>query len=274
MSRERFWRWLFEAVRQQRARLDPLMQRPRFARLAYRGYERVLALSERSAGPDAGLPVPPALLRVGVIGVPPRESFLQTGREAAASLTGLFARSGLELADSRALLDFGCGCGRVARHWRLPDVDVHGCDYNPELIGWVAANLPHVTALRNGPEPPAPYPDERFGAIYAISVLTHLGPEAQRAWIGDLARILRPGGRLLFTTHGDTLAHLLDNDERARYDEGLPVTRYIGAAGSNLCAAFHPRAWVETLTAGLHVELVHEGGAPGLGEQDVWIVSR
>lgn len=257
--------------------MAPVLRRTRLAGPAFRAYERVLAGTERgSEEPDEGLPVPPAHLRVVVGGVPPREGFLASGRSAADALEDLFGKSGLALREAESVLDFGCGCGRITRHWRrLAGVDVHGCDYNPRLVEWSAANLPHVTTVKNGLRPPAPYPDERFDAIYAISVFTHLPEELQHAWIADLARMLRPEGRLLFTTHGAPMAGVLLAEERVRFDAGEFVVRFEQQAGSNLCNAFHPDTWVrEQLVRELTVDLHQPGGAPGLGDQDIWVVRR
>jgi len=111
----------------------------------------------------------------------------------------------MRLTELDAILDFGVGCGRVARHWAGSGVDVHGCDYNPVLVEWCRRNLPHVTAASNGLDPPLSYENERFDFVYALSVFTHLTERQQRLWITELRRVTRPGGLVLFTTHGPAL---------------------------------------------------------------------
>jgi SAM-dependent methyltransferase len=258
--------------------LAPLLRRTGLSGPLFRGYERLMAVGERGAEPpDEGLPVPPPHLRVVAVGVPPREGFLASGKSAATAISELFARSGLELASAGAMLDFGCGCGRILRHWReLDGTEQHGCDYNPLLISWAEHNLPHVRAVRNDLGPPAPYPAGRFDAIYAVSVFTHLHRDLQFAWMHDLVRILRGGGRLLFTTHGAAMAGGLLEAERERFDAGDLVVRFDQYAGSNLCNAFHPPSWVRDAltTEGLEIDLFQPGGAPGLGDQDVWIARK
>jgi SAM-dependent methyltransferase len=255
----------------------PALARTHLARPAFRVYERLLALGERGEdAPDDGLPVPTAHLRVLVNGSPSRSDFLGSGHAAASSISACFADAGHDLARAEALLDFGCGCGRVARHWRgLDSVAVHGCDFNAELVDWTSANLPFVATRRNELAPPAPFADDRFEAIYAISVLTHLTEELHHAWLADLRRMLRPGGRLLFTTHGVGTTEALLPEERARFDRGELLVRFDGDAGSNLCSAFHPEAWVRgMIEPHLDVELFRPGGAPGLGAQDVWVARK
>jgi SAM-dependent methyltransferase len=173
------------------------------------------------------------------------------------------------------VLDFGVGCGRVARHWRAVEGPrFHGTDYNPELVRWCRDNLGFLTVERNDPEPPTGYADDSFDVIYAISVLTHLPITMQLAWMAEFARMLRPGGRLLVTAHGHaTIPHMLPG-ERELFERGEPVVRHGKAPGSNLCVTYHPRSWFEAnLTAGLDVLAVHEGGAPGLGSHDLYVLT-
>lgn len=55
-----------------------------------------------------------------------------------------------------------------------------------------------------------------FDAIYCVSLFTHLDEPAQDKWLAELARILKPGGIFVTTTHGRlatsscTLAELAD----------------------------------------------------------------
>src|SRR5438105_836309 len=88
-------------------------------------------------------PIPPPDLVFLVAGTENVEWFLKSGRMSADCLTELLKAHGVDIDDLAAILDFGCGCGRVLRHfWRLPGRPMHGVDYNPKLIEWGRRNLP------------------------------------------------------------------------------------------------------------------------------------
>ena len=159
----------------------------------YHAYERVRSLRGSEDGEvDAdGLPVPPPRLRVEVAGTAGLEWFLDSGRQQAGIIRSAAERNGAPLESAGSLLDFGCGCGRVLRHWAgLEGPAIHGSDFNERLVGWCAANLPFVTASVNELEPPLRYDDEQFDLVYAISVFTHLPHDLERAWIDELSRIM------------------------------------------------------------------------------------
>jgi SAM-dependent methyltransferase len=244
----------------------------------YRAYERVRSVHGPGAGEiDAGgLPVPPPRLRVEVAGTPGLEWFLESGRRQAGIIRAAAERNGAPLETTGRLLDFGCGCGRVLRHWAALDSEVHGSDYNERLVGWCAAHLPFVRASLNRLRPPLLYEDGMFGLVYAISVFTHLPGDLERGWIEELSRITAPGGLILLTTHGDSYADRLDADERARYDSGEPVVRWPTVAGSNLCTTFHPEPYVRTQFApDLELlELTPDGGTVGSRQQDLVVFRK
>src|SRR5437867_62653 len=122
----------------------------------YRAYERVRSIRNSEDGQvDAGgLPVPPPRLRAEVAGTPGLEWFLDSGRQQADIIRSGAERHGAPLETTGQMLDFGCGCGRVLRHWAGVDgPEIFGTDYNERLVGWCAANLPFVTASVNQLEP-------------------------------------------------------------------------------------------------------------------------
>ena len=245
----------------------------------YRAYEGVR--SARGSGGSSldagGLPVPPPKLRVQVAGTPGLEWFLESGRQQAEIIRSAAERNGAGLGELEGMLDFGCGCGRVLRHWAdVEGPEIHGSDFNERLVKWCAANLPFVTASGNELEPPLAYEPDRFDLLYAVSVFTHLPRDLERAWIDELSRIVKPGGVLVLTTHGDSYADRLDPDERAEYDAGQPVVRWPRIAGSNLCTAFHPETYVrERLAPRLELlEFSPEGGTVGSRRQDLAVFRK
>lgn len=106
------------------------------------------------------------------------------------------------------LLDWGCGCGRVTSFFLkyLPAADLHACDIDPEAIAWCRENLSSGRFSVIDSLPPTPYPDSHFEVVISYSVLTHLTQEHQRRWLGEIERVLAPGGLFLATVHGDFAA--------------------------------------------------------------------
>jgi SAM-dependent methyltransferase len=158
-----------------------------------------------------------------------------------------------------SLLDFGCGCGRVARYWaNLEGPAIHGVDTSASLVRWCRRNLTFMEATRIDPLPPLPRPSAQFDLVYALSVFTHLPEEAGRAWMEELVRALRPGGLLLFTVHGERFIRDLTDAQKARFHSGQIVfTEPPEFAGTNRYGAFHPPDYVSgQLLRGVGVELL------------------
>ncbi len=123
-------------------------------------------------------------------------------------------RLGYGLSGGQRVLDFGCGCGRTLQ-WLVGDgVELHGVDVDRDAIEWCRAHLKGAHFAATSPEPPLPYPDEHFGAIYCLSVFTHLDERMQDLWLAELSRLLKPGGVLLLSVHGDAAAKALNPTDR------------------------------------------------------------
>jgi ubiquinone/menaquinone biosynthesis C-methylase UbiE len=107
---------------------------------------------------------------------------------------------------SGKILDWGSGHGRVIRHFEEvgPDVELYGVDIDADNIHWAADHLPNVRCTHGPLMPPLPFADSTFNLVFGISVMTHLTPAVQAAWLAEIQRVLRPGGMALLTFSGDT----------------------------------------------------------------------
>lgn len=217
------------------------------ARLRYRRDRTLRRSNARLAsrpGPD-GLPLPPPRLVYAVSNSFDVEAFFRDGERAARSLAALLERNGVEIASARAILDFGCGCGRILRHWKgCRATEVHGTDANPRLVAWCRDNLTFARFEVNGLVPPLDLPASHFDVALAASVFTHLPVDLQMRWLDELARVIRPGGVLVATLMGRGYQQVLRPDEARLFDRGEVVVRQGWLAGSNHCAVFHPEVWV------------------------------
>jgi SAM-dependent methyltransferase len=202
--------------------------------------------------------------------------FLEVGLLAATSMRAVLERNGVLIELLGAILDFGCGAGRVMRHWSTLDGPaLHGSDYNPALVAWCEANLPFASYCVNRLCGPLAYSDASFDLVYAFSVFTHLDETGQAFWMAELARVLKPGGVLFFTTHGEHYVPGLPAADQARFRRGELVVHGSRRLGSNACAAFHPESYVRgTLARGFDVlEFVPEG-AKGNPCQDAYLLRK
>lgn len=193
--------------------------------------------------PD-GLPLPPAEF---VFLISARRDidafqFLEFGRDDAAEIVSTLSRNGIEIDQLEAILEFGCGCGRITRFFHfLKKAKVYGTDYNYRLIDWCRQCLPFAEFETNELSPPLVYRDTQFDFIYAYSVFTHLTESLQHGWLAELSRVLKPGGHLFLTTMGAAFA-------QEQFAAGQLVIMDPELAGENACCAFHPYLYVkETL---------------------------
>jgi SAM-dependent methyltransferase len=225
-----------------------------------------------------GVPVPPSELIHLVSGSTNAVWFLQGGYLAAQSIRDTLERNSLSLDNFAAVLDLGCGCGRVLRHMMdLKPGALHGTDYNHALIDWCQENLPDIHLSVNDLDPPLPYKDDQFDFIYALSVFTHLPESLQSGWIRELARVTKYGGYLLFTVHGESYRFDLSIEEQLRFHANRLVVKYSDHAGSNLCGAYHSPDYVRSeFIKGTNYRVVDHipQGAKGNPHQDIYLLCK
>jgi len=220
------------------------------------------------------LPLPPPALRFLVAGTADPSWFLRSGKLSVDTLVELLEKQGKSLGRFQAVLDHGCGCGRVLRYLdTLPPGRLHGCDVNSLAIRWCQNNLLHATCDVNGFEPPLPYPDRKFDLVYSWSIFTHFPEPLQAIWMEELRRILVPGGYLVMSLHGDSYLPHLTELQRQQYAQGQLVVKDSDMPGSNFCAAFHPETYVRNVLArGFDVADFIPKGAKGNPTQDVYLL--
>lgn len=148
-----------------------------------------------------------------------------------------------------AILDYGCGYGRVMEELEGHGFDnLTGVDASPAMIERAHHLHPamHFSLLEAPPR--SPYPDASFDMVLLIAVLTCVpSDEAQHRLIAELDRILKPGGILYISDL------LLQADERNRTRYYRDADRYgsygVFETGDGAVCRHHSREWLSTLLA-------------------------
>jgi len=114
--------------------------------------------------------------------------------------------AGLALDSSTKALDFGFGWGRISRVFmeKLSLDNIHGLDVDPSFVDLTRELTGSDKFELCAPFPPTPYAPASFDIVYLYSVFSHLSEAACQAWMQEFARILRPGGMVVFTTRHDS----------------------------------------------------------------------
>lgn len=226
-------------------------------------------------GAPDGLPLPSPWMVYLVGGLFDLRDYYDNGALGASCIREILRKNGYDIASFGSILDFGCGCGRVMRQWKsLEGPRLYGSDYNPYLIGWCGKSLPFaefsVNSLRSG----LPYEEGKFDFVYVISVFTHLDDSLQGFWMDEMRRVIRPGGLMYLTLHGESYLGGLGPDDRRRFENGGLVVVGDSFSGSNSCAVFHPADYVRNkLARGFEiVEFVPMGARDA--KQDVYLLKR
>lgn len=126
-----------------------------------------------------------------------------------------FIDAEMPLPEAGTLLDFGCSSGRALRVLAAyrPGADSVGCDPNAGAIAWASEHLPMARFFTSPTAPPLELADASVDRAYAISIWSHFDASSALTWLGEMHRVIKPGGGLLVTTHGlDTLGVQLRQD--------------------------------------------------------------
>ena len=143
---------------------------------------------------------PPEHLMQNVSGLTSRADFAAHGVTIFKAVQDASPRA---LSSFGSVLDFGCGCGRLARMFKGHPGRLAGCDVDARHVEWVNANLPNMLAFCTVPNAVLPFADSCFDCIISISVFTHLDEAAQHFYLRELTRCSRPGSYLFLTIHGE-----------------------------------------------------------------------
>lgn len=216
-------------------------------RYQLRDIRRALSLKEFLANIRYGkirtvpCPIPSSYLRVLAIASANLHWYLDYGKRNAAAIFETLAQCGVDHTGFGTILDFGCGAGRIIRH--VPSwvgSDLWGADYNRSAISWCKRNLAFAEFIHNGSLPPLPFRDHFFDFVYSMSVFTHLTEEAERLWIRELNRVIRPGGCFMLTLRGKRYIGKLNDHEQGAFNMGKIVVRNPDETGKNQCDSYHP----------------------------------
>ncbi len=225
---------------------------------------------------DDGLPLPPpGLCFRSAISYDPAH-FLSSGVIGAEAVEGLLEGVGRLLSVFGTVLDFGCGCCRVSRHLmkKMPDASFQGTDIDERAVRWVNSNIPRmkVTVMSQGD--PLPYGEGTFDLVMAVAVFPLLNAEHQLFYLGEIRRVLAPGGILLLTLKGAGRRHELSPEARTWFDAGQAVVVEPESSGSIYCLAYHPEVFVRNTLVADYETLDFKPRGSADTSQDSWILRK
>ncbi|AOZ01958.1 SAM-dependent methyltransferase [Cupriavidus sp. USMAHM13] len=100
------------------------------------------------------------------------------------------------------LLDVGVGGGRTVPMLRALSQDYVAIDYTPEMVEICRRNHPGVAVHQMDARDLSAFPDDHFGLVmFSFNGIDAVDPAGRAAILREFARVLRPGGLLLFSTH-------------------------------------------------------------------------
>jgi ubiquinone/menaquinone biosynthesis C-methylase UbiE len=104
------------------------------------------------------------------------------------------------------VLDVGCGRGEILRHCARLGADAYGVDYAPvaiELASRVVAEgggAPGKMGVSQADAKRLPFPGEHFDRVLMFDVVEHLYPWELEQSLGEIRRVLKPGGAFIVHT--------------------------------------------------------------------------
>jgi SAM-dependent methyltransferase len=136
------------------------------------------------------------------------DEFLRTGIDEIDALYARLQELGVAVRPGRAL-DFGCGVGRLTQALARTFAECDGVDIAPSMIERAHELNRFGDRCRyhvNDRDDLALFDDGVFDLVYSDIVLQHIAPEFSAKYVREFARVLAPGGILVFQLPSHPLA--------------------------------------------------------------------
>jgi SAM-dependent methyltransferase len=129
-------------------------------------------------------------------------------------------------------LDVGCGTGVLAHRLAGRGFEMTGIDPSQGMLDVMAESAPEVTAIRASGED-LPFEDDSFDLTLTVAALHHVAePAAVRATLTEMARVTRPGGRIVVWDHNPRNPYWSILMKRVPQDDGserlIPEAEVLG----------------------------------------------
>ncbi|MEZ0093593.1 class I SAM-dependent methyltransferase [Streptacidiphilus sp. EB129] len=174
----------------------------------------------------------------------------------------VYAAVAFRAAGAREVLELGAGHGRDALHFAREGFTVRATDFSATGLEQLRADAlaqnvtERITTVVHDVRDPLPYPDDSVDAVFAHMLLCMALTTPQiQALVGEIRRVLRPGGVFVYTVRHTGDAHCGTGTAH-----GDDIYEHGGFA-----VHFFPRDLVDSLAEGWSVPQVHpfeEGDLP------------
>ena len=175
----------------------------------------------------------------------------------------------------KRVLDFGCGPGRVLRHFaeEAAEAEFVGCDIDAPSIAWARENLsPPFEFFVNGEAPPLAQASAGFDLVFAFSVFTHIADEWS-GWLVELHRILAEDGLLVVSVLGGGLSEAFAGEPWDPDRIGMNVLQRSKPWSEGGPTVLISEWWLRARW-GRIFHVVRYQPAPRAGEQDLVLLRR
>lgn len=109
----------------------------------------------------------------------------------------------------RNILDIGIGTGRTTIYLAPLAKTYVGIDFSPTFIDYINKTMPRVTAKLGDMRDLGEYESEQFdfvmGSFNVLDVATH---DDRVKTLGEVSRVLKPGGLFIFSSHNRAVASM------------------------------------------------------------------
>ena len=117
-------------------------------------------------------------------------------------------------------LDVGCGTGVLAARLVARGFEMTGLDPSEGMLDVMRSEHPEVAAVR-GSGDELPFEDDSFDIVLTVAALHHIAaPAAVRATLAEMARVSKPGGRIVVWDHNPRNPYWRNLMARVPQDDG------------------------------------------------------